>query len=364
MSIPYCDEIGPHKVLELYYPEEKLKAIVVVDNVAIGPAIGGVRVSPTANADEVCRLARAMTFKNAMAGLPHGGGKSAIVADPKDPNKERYFRIFARSIAGLTEYIPGPDMGSNEVCMAYIHDEIGRSVGLPEEIGGIPLDKRGATGFGLAVCAEVAKDFIGLNLKGARVAIQGFGSVGKAAAKFLSEKGAILIAVSDTKGAVYNEKEIDVDELVKIKDETGSVINYKKGEKLSCENLFCVPTDILIPAATPDVIHEDNVKEIQTKLILEGANIPATREAEEALHNRGILVIPDFVANAGGVIMAAAEYAKGTDRMAFDSIEEKIRKNTKALLERVKKDGLFPRAEAEIIAKERVLRAMDYRGYI
>lgn len=361
MPLPEFDEIGPSKIVELYFPRSGFKAIVVVDNVALGPSIGGVRVSRDVSVEEVRRLARTMTMKNSIAGLPHGGGKAGIIADPSATEKEHYFRLFARAINDFHDYIPGPDMGSNEENMAWIYDEIERAVGLPEEIGGLPLDKLGATGFGLSECAEVACSYAGIDLKGARVAIQGFGSVGRAAARFLSEKGAIIVAVSDTKGCISNPDGLDIKELMTIKEETGSVIHYKKGGIKGCDELFLSPCDILIPAATPDVINRDNAGQIKARLIIQGANIPATLEAEEMLHKRGIITVPDFIANAGGVIMAAMEYAKKTEREAFDVISERVRKNTKLILEKVVKENLLPRHAAEKIAKERVLKAMKYR---
>ena len=174
MSEIAYDELGPAKVLELHSAKTGITAIVVVDNTALGPSIGGVRVSPSVDRDELLRLARTMTLKNSIAGLPHGGGKAGIIADPNDPKKELYFRIFSKQIRHLYEYIPGPDMGSNEEAMAWIYDEIERAVGLPEEIGGVPLDKLGATGFGLAVCAETAAPHAGIDLKGATGCDTGF----------------------------------------------------------------------------------------------------------------------------------------------------------------------------------------------
>ncbi len=354
-------DIGPSKIIQLYFPVTDFNAIVVIDNTALGPSIGGVRVSPNVTVEEVKRLARTMTMKTSVAGLPHGGGKAGIVADPKSPDKERYFRIFANAIRDLNDYIPGPDMGSNEECMAWIHDEIGRVAGLPEEIGGLPLDKLGATGFGLSECAEIACHYVDLELKGARIAIQGFGSVGKAAAKFLSEKGCVLVAASDTRGCVFNENGIDVLELIEIKENTGSVINYPEGYLKGCDEIFSVDCDIFIPAATPDVIHKDNALDIKARLILQGANIPATLEAEEILHKRKVLSVPDFIANAGGVIMAAAEYARKTENEAFNEISEKIKKNTRVILENTFKEGILPREAAEKLAKERILKAMSYK---
>src|SRR5262249_14548034 len=150
------DELGPSMVVQLYDPSEGWRGVVIIDNTACGPSIGGIRMAPDVSTEEVARLARAMTLKNAAAGLPHGGGKSGIIADPKAVNKPRLVRSFARAIRTLVDYIPGPDMGTDEACMAWVHDEIGRAVGRPRVLGGIPLDHIGATGYGLARCAEVA----------------------------------------------------------------------------------------------------------------------------------------------------------------------------------------------------------------
>ncbi|MFQ6031049.1 MAG: Glu/Leu/Phe/Val dehydrogenase dimerization domain-containing protein, partial [Dehalococcoidia bacterium] len=186
------DELGPRKVLLVGEPQVGLEGLVVVDNLACGPSIGGVRMAPDVTIAEVARLARAMTLKNAMAGLSHGGGKAGILADPQmdSGRKEALLRAFARAIADLTEYIPGPDMGTDETCMAWIFDEIGRAAGLPRVLGGIPLDTVGATGFGLAICAEVAQEFTGIRLTESRVAVQGFGAVGQHVCRFLLERGA------------------------------------------------------------------------------------------------------------------------------------------------------------------------------
>ena len=358
-----CDDIGPARIIHLYSARDRLRAVLVVDNTALGPAVGGVRVSPGVTAAEVGRLARTMTLKNSLAGLPHGGAKAGIMADPAVIDKERAFRVFARMIRDFADYIPGPDMGCDETAMAWIHDETGRAVGLPEEIGGLPLDKLGATGFGLAECAEIAAPRAGIGLNGARVAIQGFGSVGKAAARFLHAKGAILVAVSDSRGGVHDAGGIDVESLEAAKDEAGSVVAYGKGRRITAEELFGVPCDILIPAATPDVIHRGNVGTVTAPLILQGANIPVTAEAEEALHRRGVIVVPDFIANAGGVIMAAVEYAGRSEQEAFNAIGERIRKNTHLILEKADADKCPPRAAAVALALERVRRAMAYRDH-
>lgn len=357
----YCDELGPIKIVHLYEPSCGLRGIVVIDNVACGPSIGGVRMAPDVSTREVFRLARGMTLKNAAAGLPHGGGKSGIVADPRTPDKRRIIRAFARAIHDLVEYIPGPDMGTDETCMAWIYDEIGRAMGLPRVLGGIPLDEVGATGFGLAECAEVAAPLCGLSIKGSSIAIEGFGNVGRPVARFLEEKGAVLVAASDRQGTIYDPGGIPVEALEEAKNMSGSVMGYAKGKKLNQADIFGLPCDMLIPAARPDCIHKDNVEAIQAKLILQGANIPATLEAETRLHQRGILNVPDFIANAGGVICASVEYHGGNEAQAFQEISEKIRRNTEAVISRSQKEGIEPRQAALDLAEERVRHAMSYR---
>ncbi len=361
-AFQYSDEIGPHKVLYVYDPKTELKGIVVVDNVARGPAIGGIRMAPDISTEEIFRLARAMTFKNAAADIRHGGGKSGIIADPKTKNKYDLMRSFAKAIEPIEEYIPGPDMGTDEHCMAIIFDEIGRCCGLPRELGGIPLDEVGSTGYGVVISTEVACEYVPMDLSEATVAVEGFGAVGKAVAKFLIEKGAKIVGVSDSKGAVYDPKGLDYEELTRIKETTGAVKNYGGGRTMENAALFGLKVDILIPGARPDVISKKNVHDVKAKLIVEAANIPATTEAERILHNRGILVVPDFIANSGGVITGAVEYAGGTRDDAFKMIRDKVTQNTKIILDLVKNKKMLPRVAAEKVAKERVLKSMVYRG--
>jgi glutamate dehydrogenase/leucine dehydrogenase len=359
----FADDLGPIKMIHVYDPKCALKAVVAIDNVARGPSIGGVRMAPDVSAEEAFRLARAMTLKNAAANLPHGGGKSVIFGDPKiaAAQKEKIIRAFARAIRDLAEYIPGPDMGTDERCMAWIKDEIGRAVGLPPEIGGIPLDEIGATGWGLKASIEAALKYCDFELKGARIAVQGFGSVGKYAARFLAEKGAVLVAASDTRGTLFNPKGIDVQRLIALKDSGKSVVDDPDGEKLAVDEVIDAECEIWIPAARPDVIRKDNANRLKTKLVAQGANIPFTFEAERILHEKGVLVLPDFIANAGGVICAAVEYHGGTQSQAFQTIEDKIRGNTEEVLASAKKTRSPPRQAALELAERRVRRAMEYR---
>jgi glutamate dehydrogenase (NAD(P)+) len=361
----FADQIGPEKVVHIYEPRVGLEAIVVVDSTAAGPAIGGTRMAPDVSVEECFRLARAMTLKNAAAGLAHGGAKSAILADPALPqrDKERLVRAFAAAIRHMQAYIPGPDMGTNETAMAWIKDETGRSVGLPRELGGIPLDEIGATGLGLAVAAEVAQEFSGVALRGARVAVQGFGAVGRHAARFLAGKGARLVAAADSKGAVYDPDGLDIGRLEAHKAEGGSFADLAGAKRVTTEDLIGIDCDIWIPAARPDVIREDNVDRLRAKLVLQGANIPATLGAERRMHEHGILSVPDFVANAGGVIAAAVEYRGGTEKAALDTIAERIGANTRAVLGTAKAKGVPPREAAVDLARARVERAMGFRRW-
>ena len=361
----FADDFGPARIIHIYRPSVALKAIVVVDNTACGAAVGGVRMAPDVSVEECFRLARAMTWKNAAAGLPHGGGKSVIFGDPRmsPAEKEQLIRAFADAIRDIADYIPGPDMGTDERCMAWIKDETGRAVGLPSVVGGIPLDEIGATGFGLAACVDVAREFIGLDLKGARVAVQGFGVVGKHAARFLAEKGAVLVAASDTSGTLADPSGLDVGALIALKEAGRSLREHDKGSKLATDAILGIDCDIWIPAARPDVVRGDNVARLRTRLMPQGANIPCTPEAEQALHERGVLVVPDFIASAGGVICASMEYRGSTQRAAFDYIDERIRANTRAVLQESRRDKKLPRAAAVALAERQVRGAMQMRRW-
>lgn len=367
MADPFelADDLGPAKVVHVHEPGLGLRATLVVDNVAAGPSIGGLRMAPDVTTRECARLARAMTLKNAAAGLPHGGGKSVLAGDPRMPaaRKEELIRALACALRREDDYIFGPDMGTDETCMAWVRDEIGRAVGLPRELGGIPLDELGATGFGLRHACEVAAAHAGISLAGARVAVQGFGSVGVHAARFLVEQGAVLVAAGDSRGAVTSAKGLDVEALAARKREGGSVADHPGGERLAPEDLVAVDCDVWIPAARPDVLHEGNAGRLRARLVVAGANIPATPGAERMLHERGVLLVPDFIANAGGVICAAMEWRGATRGAAFAAIEERIRANTEAVLEASARGGVLPRQAAEELAVERVRRAMATRRW-
>ena len=361
----FCDDLGPARIIHVHEPSVGLRGTLVVDNVAAGPSIGGLRMAPDVSTEECFRLARSMTLKNAAAGLPHGGGKSVLYGDPSMPRgeKESLVRAMACALGDCRDYIFGPDMGTDEICMAWVKDEIGRAVGLPREVGGIPLDEIGATGFGVAVAAEVAAGFCDFELPGARVAVQGFGAVGIHAARFLAARGAVLVAASDSRGATRDPGGLDVDALVEHKRSGKHLGEYAAGWPLERDDLIEVECEIWVPAARPDVIREDNASRIRARMVVSGANIAVEQGAERILHERSVLCVPDFIANAGGVICASVEYHGGSEAQVFATIEEKIRRNTREVLEGSEQRGVLPWKAAVDLAAGRVRRAMGYRRW-
>lgn len=361
----FSDALGPLKVIHVHEPSINLKAVLIVDNVAKGPSIGGVRMAPDVSTEECFRLARAMTFKNAAAGLPHGGGKVVLYGDPKmdKTEKEKLIRGLAQALRNEESYIFAPDMGTDEECMAWVRDEIARVVGLPREIGGIPLDEIGATGFGLSHVVDVALKYLDFELEGARLVVQGFGAVGKNVSRFLVEKGAVLVAIADSRGAIHNPAGLDINQLLEIKSEGGCVTDYQDAEAIDRDAVIDVECDIWIPAARPDVVNEENVHRLNTRLVVEGANIPFTTGAEKYLYEKDILCVPDFIANAGGVICAAMEYHGASQAAALQTIEEKLRSNTAQVLEASKREQILPREAAMELAMQRVRRAMSFRRF-
>ncbi len=368
-AFPWVDDLGPAKIIQVYEPASGLRAVLVVDNVAAGPAIGGVRMAPDVTLEECIRLARAMTLKNAAAGLPHGGAKVVLFGDPAMPkkDKERLIRALACALRDVREYIFGPDMGTDEECMAWVKDEIGRAAGLPAAIGGIPLDEIGATGWGLSHAADVALQLCGyfcdFTLEKASFVVQGFGAVGKHAARFLQAQKAVLVGAADSQGAIFNPDGLDVEELIRWKEAGRSVADYPKGQKHGRDEVVDFECDIWIPAARPDVVNEDNVHRLKAKLVVQGANIPFTYGAEKYLHDKGVICVPDFIANSGGVICAAMEYQGATQSAVFQAIEQKSSHNTRLVLEESRVQKIPPRDAAMQFAIQRVKQAMAVRRW-
>lgn len=358
------DEFGPEKILEVYNPKVGMRGFVAIDSTTLGPSKGGIRMTPSVDKEEVFRLARTMTWKNALAELPFGGAKGGIIADPKTfdlKRKKLLVEAYSKALKIVCPkmYVSAPDMNMGEKEMEWFAKANGSMkacTGKPTKLGGIPHEF-GSTGFGVYHAALVAIQHLGLKPSDISFAVEGFGNVGSFVAKFLTEAGAKLVAASDSKGMIYNKDGIDFEKLSRIKEETKSVINYP-GEKSGSEAILDVDADMLVTAAIPDLVTKENVGKIRARLIVEGSNIPMTFEIEKILHSKNVLVVPDFVANAGGVISSYVEYIKGTKQKMFKLVEQKVKKNTVLVLKAAKEKNVPPREAALGIAKERVKKKM------
>lgn len=329
-------EFGPAKVIRIFdHDTNQTWGYVVVDNLVRGPSLGGIRLAVDITVHEVYGLARAMTFKNAAAMLPIGGGKSGLIGDPayfvKNPlQKKKLITQFAEVLWPIKDYIPGPDMGTNEQDMQLIYDTYiklndapnhGRGgVGRPMQKGGLPLDEWGLTAHGLFAAAKTSEEYEpDFHIEGARVVVQGYGNVGSHIAEKLHSAGAKIVGASDINTGLYNPEGLDIEELNQIKKEPCGLMLYTGATKLrfigkNLDNLLKVPSDIIVPAARPDAITHRNAEHIQTRIILQGANNPVDHATEYYLKRRkGITSLTDFIVNAGGVIACAVELKMDTD---------------------------------------------------
>jgi len=298
-------------------------------NITLGPAKGGIRYHPDVSLDEVTALAAWMTWKCAVAHIPFGGGKGGIVCDPTRMSKRELEALTRRYIAEIIDAIgpekdvPAPDVNTNDQVMAWIMDTYSMHVGhtatavvtgKPIEMGG-SLGRREATGRGVMIVTREAAKHLGFDIKGATIAIQGFGNVGSMSAELLAGIGARIVAVTDWKGGVYNEKGLDVAALVQYTREHKTVAGFPGGQVLANDDLWSLEVDVLIPAALENQITMENAPNIRAKVVTEGANGPTTPDAHGHLHTRGVFVIPDILANAGGVTTSYFEWVQ--DRYGY-----------------------------------------------
>jgi glutamate dehydrogenase (NAD(P)+) len=370
----FADEWGPEKILQVYDPKVGMKGVLVIDNTTLGPGKGGIRMLPTVTTEEVFRLARTMTWKCALAKIPFGGAKSGIIADPKqmtEGKKMAIIKSFSRALKRVCPslYVAAPDINTGEKEMATFALENGSmksATGKPEKLCvkpgvmcGLPHEY-GSTALGVVQAAFTAANYIDLDTDNATAAIEGFGNVGSYVMEYLSQIDVKIVAVSDSKGCIYNPDGLDYKEMSQIKKKTHSVINYRPGKVLENKELFELPVDILIPAALPDVITMYNVERVKAKMVVEAANLPVSPEIEKVLAERGVLVIPDLLANAGGVISSYAEYKGYKPKRMLELVQRKIRKNTVAVLETALDKDIEPRDAAMNIAKEQVIKAKEH----
>jgi glutamate dehydrogenase (NAD(P)+) len=351
-------------------------------NLARGPAKGGVRYSPTLTLEEVKGLAMLMTWKCAVVDIPYGGAKGGVVCNPSelsDGELERLTRRYTTELIlllGPERDIPAPDLGTDERIMAWMMDTYSMNVGysVPGVVTGKPVNiggsrgRREAPGRSVAICVEEAAARLGIRLEDARVVVQGFGKVGSVVALLLYSLGCKIVAVSDVKGGIYNPQGLNPVKLMSHKRQTKTVSDYKEGDYVTNEELLGLPCDILIPAAIEGVITEKNADKIRARLIVEAANGPITPEADAILRDRGIFIVPDILANAGGVVVSYFEWVQ--DIQQFFWTEQEVNERLRQVIKRafgevwevMRERGVDMRTAAYILAVSRVAEAIKMRG--
>ena len=348
-----------------------------------GPQKGGIRYHPEVDLDDVRALASLMTWKTAVVNIPFGGAKGGVQCDPSQMSIHELERLTRRYIAkismvlGPTRDIPAPDVNTNAQTMAWVMDEYGRKAGYqPACVTGKPIELGGsqgreaATGKGVAIITREACGALGIPLKGARVVMQGFGNVGSYTAKFLDEMGAKLVAVGDFTGAVRNAGGLDVKALTAyVKANKGGVVGFSGGEAFDAATVFAQDCDILIPAALGGVINQETAPGVKAKLIVEGANAPTTTAADKILRDMGVTVIPDILANAGGVTVSYFEWVQNLQQFFWDEAEV-FEKEEKIMIrafndvhEKAVKHSCTYRTGAFVLALDRVYKANLMRGW-
>jgi glutamate dehydrogenase (NAD(P)+) len=351
-------------------------------NITLGPAKGGIRYHPNVTLDEVTALAAWMTWKCAVAHIPFGGGKGGIIVDPNRLSRRELEALTRRYVAEIVDAIgpekdvPAPDVNTNDQIMAWFMDTYSMHVGhtstavvtgKPIEMGG-SLGRREATGRGVMIVTREAAKHLGLDMTKATVAVQGFGNVGSVSADLIAKLGAKIVAVTDWKGGVYNEKGLDIAKMVDYAQQHRTIDGFPGGEKLDNAKLFGLDVDVLVPAALENQITMDNAPSIKAKIIAEGANGPTTPEAHKHLYERGVFVIPDILANSGGVTTSYFEWVQ--DRHGYFWTEEEVNNRLEHKMKEAFTDVLGMslryktdlRTAAYIVAINRVATVTKLRG--
>ena len=351
-------------------------------NITLGPAKGGIRYHPDVSLDEVTALAAWMTWKCAVAHIPFGGGKGGIVCDPTRMSRRELEALTRRYVAEIVDAIgpekdvPAPDVNTNDQVMAWVMDTYSMHVGhtstavvtgKPIEMGG-SLGRREATGRGVMIVTREAAKHLGLDINGATVAVQGFGNVGSVSADLLAKIGAKIVAVTDWKGGVQNPKGLDIPAMIEFAKQHKTIDGFPGGDPIENEQLFSLDVDVLVPAALENQITIENAGSIQAKIVAEGANGPTTPEAHKLLHERGVFVIPDILANAGGVTTSYFEWVQ--DRHGYFWEETEVNQRLEAKMVEAFQDVLQTslkykvdlRTAAYIVAINRVATVTRMRG--
>jgi glutamate dehydrogenase (NAD(P)+) len=356
----FGDQLGPEIVHAVHDPVTGMRGVVIIDNSVLGPAGGGTRMAPDVSLAEVAGLARAMTYKFGVFGLPRGGAKSGLWGDPRMPadDKRAFLRAFGHAIRHLLanhELVVGPDMGVGVDDVG----EIFHGAGVPGLRSGLfsrPHDGDPAaysiTGFGVIHAAVSASPLIGLDMRGATVAIEGFGQVGAGCARAAHQAGAKVVAVSTLAGAIHDPAGLDVDQLLALRRSHGDrcVVEYAGGQPIEGRELMLLEVDVLVPGARPYVIHGGNAASIRARMIASGGNITVDDEAAAVLHQRGVLCLPDFVTSAGGIIASWTDFLGGSLDEAFQAVAGLIGPTARSVVEQALADDRPP----AVVGRERV----------
>ncbi|MDD4990171.1 MAG: Glu/Leu/Phe/Val dehydrogenase [Candidatus Pacebacteria bacterium] len=365
-------------IIEVYDYKIGMEGILVIDNTVLGPGKGGIRMTHNVTVEEVIRLAKTMTLKNALANIPFGGAKAGIKWEGgSEQLKKDYIQSFARLIEPFIpkKYIAGPDINTGEKEMQWFAQAIGSwssATGKPKNFCqeakvknrkcGIPHEA-GSTGFGVAQSTKIASEILGIGIKNATVSIHGFGNVGSFAYKFLTEIGAKVVAIADKSAALFSPEGFDKDSIERLIKEKKELSQYRgKAGKIDRDDFWDIPVDILIPASITDSINETNKEKIKAKIIVEAANIPMREYIEEEFFEKGVLIVPDLIANAGGVISSYAEHKGYQLEKMFKMVEEKIKKTTQLVLKESIKRNKNPRQVAIEIAQNKIESKMKRKG--
>lgn len=374
VGLPVTMDNGQVKVFEGYR---------VIHSTILGPGKGGIRFDPDVTLDEVRALAAWMTWKCAVVDIPYGGAKGGIACNPREMSAgemERLMRAYTLAmldIFGPDKDIPAPDMGTGPREMAWLMDEYSKAKGMttqavvtgkPLVLGG-SLGRTEATGRGVMVSALAGMDKLKINPYRATAAVQGFGNVGSHAASLLAEKGVSIHGISDISGAYYNDKGIDIEKAIAYRNANGGTLEgFDGAEKIPAEELLFLPVDVLVPAAKEDVITKDNAGKIQAKLIVEGANGPTSAKADDIINEKGIMVVPDILANAGGVTVSYFEWVQNRIgyKWTLDRINRRCDRAMKDAFHNVfdisQKYNVSLRLAAYILAIDKVSSSYKFRG--
>ena len=373
VSIPLRRDSGEVEVLHGYR---------VQHNFSRGPAKGGLRFSPNVDLDEVRALAMWMTWKCALVDVPYGGAKGGITIDPREYSQGELERVTRRytteilPIIGPDKDIPAPDVGTDENTMAWMMDTFsvaqghtvpGVVTGKPISLGG-SLGRAEATSRGVTHIALAALAHKGIDPANATAVVQGFGKVGAGAVQFLAEAGVTVVAVADQYGAVRNDEGLDYDALAAHVAETGKVVGFAGAEPIDAGQMLTLDVDLFVPAAVEGVLTAENAADVKASIVVEGANGPTTEEADRILNDAHVLVVPDILANAGGVIVSYFEWVQAnqayrwTRKEVDDRLEQRMRAAWEDVVATSEQHGLTLRAAATVTAVERVAEAHQIRG--